>query len=118
VTRIRTPSAGDIAAARRDPRLRRALTQPATDVAWRARGACRSVDPEIFFPPANEPADTAVAYCRRCAVQAACLAWALQVEDRHGVWGATTPRERRAMQVIWRARRGGRVPVGAGDLPR
>jgi hypothetical protein len=61
------------------------------------------VDPETFFPAPNEPADPAVALCRTCDVQGACLAWALQVGDCHGVWGATTPRERRAMLVAWRA---------------
>jgi len=35
-------------------------------------------------------------------VQGACLAWALDAGDCHGVWGATTPRERRAMSVVWR----------------
>jgi WhiB family transcriptional regulator, redox-sensing transcriptional regulator len=35
-------------------------------------------------------------------VQGACLAWALDAGDCHGVWGATTPRERRAMAVVWR----------------
>jgi hypothetical protein len=61
------------------------------------------VDPETFFPAPSEPADAAVALCRTCDVQGACLAWALDVGDCHGVWGATTPRERRAMLVAWRA---------------
>ena len=55
----------------------------------------------MFFPAPSEPADAAVALCRTCDVQGACLAWALQVGDCHGVWGATTPRERRAMLVAW-----------------
>jgi len=42
--------------------------------------------------------------CGTCAVQGPCLAWALQVGDCHGVWGGTTPRERRAMLVAWRER--------------
>ena len=33
-----------------------------------------------------------------------CLAWALRAGDCHGVWGGTTPRERRAMLVAWRER--------------
>jgi hypothetical protein len=50
-------------------------------------------------------------------VQGACLAWALEVGDCHGVWGATTPRERRAMLVAWRAEQErveseGKTPVG------
>jgi hypothetical protein len=69
---------------------------------WRARGVCQTVDPEVFFPAPSEPADAAVALCRTCDVQGACLAWALEVGDCHGVWGATTPRERRAMLVAWR----------------
>ncbi|MDP9820123.1 hypothetical protein J3R04_006093 [Spirilliplanes yamanashiensis] len=60
------------------------------------------MDPETFFPAPNEPADGAVSLCRSCDVQGPCLAWALEVGDCHGVWGATTPRERRAMLVAWR----------------
>jgi hypothetical protein len=61
------------------------------------------VDPETFFPAPSEPADAALALCRTCDVQGPCLAWALEVGDCHGVWGGTTPRERRAMLVAWRA---------------
>jgi hypothetical protein len=63
---------------------------------------CQQVDPETFFPAPSEPADAAIALCRTCDVQGACLAWALDVGDCHGVWGGTTPRERRAMLVAWR----------------
>jgi WhiB family transcriptional regulator, redox-sensing transcriptional regulator len=102
MTRARTPRPHEVAAARRDPRLLRAFSERGPDLLWRARGACRSVDPELFFPAPSEPADEAVALCRTCEVQGACLAWALDVGDCHGVWGATTARERRAMLVAWR----------------
>jgi WhiB family transcriptional regulator, redox-sensing transcriptional regulator len=102
VTRARLPRPHEVAAARRDPRLLRALEERDEDLTWRARGVCQSVDPEVFFPAPSEPADAAVALCRTCDVQGACLAWALEVGDCHGVWGATTPRERRAMLVAWR----------------
>ena len=95
------PRPHEVAAARRDPRLLRALQERDEDLTWRARGVCQSVDPEVFFPAPSEPADAAVALCRTCDVQGACLAWALEVGDCHGVWGATTPRERRAMLVAW-----------------
>lgn len=115
MTRARMPRPHEILAARRDPRLRRAIDQRQCDDAWRTRGLCQTVDPETFFPAASEPADAAVALCRTCDVQGPCLAWALEVGDCHGVWGATTPRERRAMLVVWR---GGTAEagVGAGDL--
>jgi WhiB family redox-sensing transcriptional regulator len=103
MTRARMPRPHEVAAARRDPRLLRAFQDRAEDLTWRARGVCQSVDPEVFFPAPSEPADAAVALCRTCDVQGACLAWALEVGDCHGVWGATTPRERRAMLVAWRS---------------
>jgi len=102
MTRARMPRPHEVAAARRDPRLLRALSERQLDDAWRTRGVCQSVDPETFFPAPSEPADSAVALCRTCDVQGSCLAWALEVGDCHGVWGATTPRERRAMLVAWR----------------
>lgn len=95
------PRPHEVAAARRDPRLLRAIEERDEDLTWRVRGVCQSVDPEVFFPAPSEPADAAVALCRTCEVQGACLAWALDVGDCHGVWGATTPRERRAMLVAW-----------------
>jgi WhiB family redox-sensing transcriptional regulator len=102
MTRARMPRPHEVAAARRDPRLLRAIEERDDDLTWRTRGACQTVDPEVFFPAPSEPADAAVALCRTCDVQGACLAWALDVGDCHGVWGATTPRERRAMLVAWR----------------
>lgn len=103
MTRARMPRPHEVAAARRDPRLLRALNERRSNDAWRTRGACQSVDPETFFPAPSEPADAAVALCRTCEVQGSCLAWALDVGDCHGVWGGTTPRERRAMLVAWRS---------------
>src|SRR6185312_17139186 len=103
MTRARMPRPHEVAAAKRDPRLIRAFLERDDDGAWRTRGVCQSVDPETFFPAPSEPADAAVALCRTCEVQGACLAWALDVGDCHGVWGATTPRERRAMLVAWRS---------------
>lgn len=103
MTRARIPRPHEVAAARRDPRLLRAFHERDQDLTWRTRGVCRTVDPEMFFPAPNEPADAAVALCRTCDVQGACLAWALEVGDCHGVWGATTPRERRAMLIAWRS---------------
>lgn len=102
MTRARMPRPHEVAAARRDFRLQRALEERSADEVWRIRGVCNGVDPETFFPAPNEPAEGAVSLCRTCDVQGPCLAWALEVGDCHGVWGGTTPRERRAMLVAWR----------------
>src|SRR2546429_3338820 len=116
MTRARMPRPHEVAAARKDPRLLRAFDERQDDVAWRTRGVCQTVDPETFFPAPSEPADTAVALCRTCDVQGACLAWALEVGDCHGVWGATTPRERRAMLVAWRAEHAHEPPAAESRL--
>ena len=70
----------------------------ATD--WRAAGACRSADPELFFPIATGVAVTvtqvrkAQRICAGCGVRQQCLDFAMQNSEVHGVWGGTTPEER------------------------
>ncbi len=102
MTRARTPRPHEVEAARRDARLLRALRERRPDTAWRTRGRCQEADPELFFPAPTESPDAALTLCRACPVQGSCLAWALDAGDLHGVWGATTARERRAMAVVWR----------------
>jgi WhiB family transcriptional regulator, redox-sensing transcriptional regulator len=68
---------------------------------WMSRGACRQMDPELFFPVAAgarraaRQAATAKAVCGRCAVRADCLSYALEIMPE-GIWGGTTQDERRA----------------------
>jgi len=71
---------------------------------WRDLAACREVDPEIFFPVSTTGAALgqvreARTICARCQVAADCLDWALRVGQDHGVWGGTTPEERRALRT-------------------
>jgi WhiB family transcriptional regulator, redox-sensing transcriptional regulator len=72
-------------------------------LAWRARAACRGVDPDIFYPLDDDDAEDAKAVCAQCPVQQACLEWALTNRERDGVWGGATERERR--RIIRRRRR-------------
>ncbi|MDM4784525.1 WhiB family transcriptional regulator [Micromonospora sp. b486] len=86
----------------------------ARDDAWRTRGTFQNVDPETFFPAPNEPADAAVGALPHLRRPGLLPAWALEVGDCHGVWGGTTPRERRAMLVAWRSE----VTAGSGRARR
>jgi WhiB family transcriptional regulator, redox-sensing transcriptional regulator len=68
---------------------------------WRSAAACRSADPDLFFPisdsgPAAKQAAEAKAICATCRVQRECLAFALRTEQVHGIWGGTTESERAA----------------------
>jgi WhiB family redox-sensing transcriptional regulator len=62
--------------------------------AWQAEAACRGTDPELFFPATDEEAGPAKQVCGGCPVRLACLAFALEREERYGVWGGLTERER------------------------
>jgi hypothetical protein len=86
---------------RRDSRFRAAMEQRVPDPDWRARGACLQHDPETFFPNAAEDPVDALEICARCTVVGPCLAAALDAGECDGVWGATTPEERRPMRDVW-----------------
>ncbi|WP_431991913.1 WhiB family transcriptional regulator [Streptomyces albogriseolus] len=77
---------------------------------WRYSAACRTEDPELFFPigtsgPALLQTEQAKAVCRRCTVQEQCLEWALETGQSIGVWGGTSETERRALKRRIAARR-------------
>lgn len=95
-----------VRAVRRDPRFvaaRRAQDAP-RDPAWRTQGRCLALDPTTFFPDAPDQVEAAVTACRACPVAGTCLATALATGESEGVWGGTTPAERRAMRVVWSGR--------------
>ncbi len=82
---------------------------------WTAWAACRAEDPELFFPigttgPALHEAEEAKAVCAHCPVRNECLDWALRVGEAHGVWGGTTPEERRWLRRSRPSRRPSSAP--------
>lgn len=66
--------------------------------AWVVDGLCGEVDPELFYPPPNSAALDAKSVCARCEVREVCLAYALENEERWGVWGGMTPTERQRLK--------------------
>ena len=72
---------------------------------WREDIACRDADPDLFFPigptgAALRQMEEAKRICRACPVQIQCLAWALENGVADGVWGSTTPDERRVIRSL------------------
>ncbi|MER7048928.1 WhiB family transcriptional regulator [Streptomyces jumonjinensis] len=71
---------------------------------WRHNAACRSEDPDLFFPigntgPALLQIEEAKAVCRlRCPVMEQCLQWALESGQDSGVWGGLSEDERRNLR--------------------
>ncbi len=69
---------------------------------WRDAGYCRDKDPNLFYPlgkgrAALDQADVAKAYCRACPSREPCLAYAMATGQLLGVWGGTSPEERRVL---------------------
>jgi len=75
------------------------------DTTWQDRAACRGPQARTFFPPASgerrhERAareELAKAICGTCSVRSACLNYAVEIRERHGVWGGVSESERRQM---------------------
>jgi WhiB family redox-sensing transcriptional regulator len=85
---------------------------------WRSAAACRSADPELFFPisdsgPGREQTARAQAICATCRVRRECLAFALRTAQIHGIWAGTTEHERAAA----RRRAASEPPVPAERRP-
>ncbi|TDO48261.1 WhiB family redox-sensing transcriptional regulator [Kribbella sp. VKM Ac-2571] len=71
---------------------------------WLVRGACRTEDPDLFFPvgttgPALRQIEDAKSVCRQCEVADACLDWALRTGEDAGVWGGLSEEERRTLRL-------------------
>ncbi len=73
---------------------------------WQDRALCAQTDPEAFFPVKGGSTREAKRICLGCEVRAECLEYALSGDERFGIWGGLSERERR------RLKRSG--PAGAG----
>ena len=63
--------------------------------AWRLDALCAETDPEAFFPEKGGSTREAKRICSRCEVKSECLEYALMHDERFGIWGGLSERERR-----------------------
>lgn len=82
----------------RRPRHAHIATDTARSASWQDLAGCRDADTELFYPEAGKRSGPAKAFCARCPVRRQCLAHALEVGERHGVWGGLSEDERRAVR--------------------
>ena len=65
---------------------------------WMESAACRGVGGDWWFcdetPQAASDRAKAKRICQRCDVQGHCLQWALEHDERYGIWGGMTITER------------------------
>ena len=62
---------------------------------WRDQALCAQTDPESFFPEKGGTSKEAKKVCQACEVRAECLQEALDNNERFGIWGGLSERERR-----------------------
>lgn len=70
---------------------------------WQFRAACRGPQATVFFPPPRferkeeklQREARAKDVCRTCSVRGACLEFAIDIREPHGIWGGLNEAERR-----------------------
>ena len=74
------------------------LFHPTDDVSWQHKALCSQTDPEAFFPEKGGSTREAKKVCASCEVRAECLEYALANDERFGIWGGLSERERRKLK--------------------
>jgi len=65
---------------------------------WQERALCAQTDPEAFFPEKGGSTREAKRICLGCEVRSECLEYALEHDERFGIWGGLSERERRKLK--------------------
>ncbi len=76
-----------------------------TEDLWQLKAACRGPQAAVFFPPTTferkdeklEREGRAKAICATCSVRQPCLAYALEINESHGIWGGLNETERKGL---------------------
>ena len=66
--------------------------------AWQDLSLCSQSDPEAWFPEKGGSTRGPKRICYRCPVISECLDYALETDQRFGVWGGLSERERRRLK--------------------
>jgi len=65
---------------------------------WMLEARCLDADPEAFFPEKGGSTRDAKKVCLTCDVKQECLEYALTHDERFGIWGGLSERERRRLK--------------------
>jgi hypothetical protein len=69
------------------------------DVSWHADALCAQVDTELWFPGKGGDVRPAKRVCAACPVRVECLDYALTTQQRFGIWGGVSERDRRKLSA-------------------
>ena len=65
---------------------------------WTRQASCVEIDPESFFPPKGDPGIKAKQVCAQCSVRDDCLAYAIEADEKSGIWGGLNAAERQSLK--------------------
>lgn len=68
------------------------------ELGWQTEALCAQTDPEAFFPEKGGSTRDAKKVCSSCTVRQECLDYALDHDERFGIWGGLSERERRRLR--------------------
>jgi WhiB family transcriptional regulator, redox-sensing transcriptional regulator len=80
------------------PMYERRGTNQGGALSWQERALCAQTDPEAFFPEKGGSTREAKKVCLSCEVRGECLEYALANDERFGIWGGLSERERRKLK--------------------
>lgn len=80
------------------PGVRRTDAEDDGALAWQTDALCSQTDPEAFFPEKGGSTRDAKRICGECDVRGECLEYALGNDERFGIWGGLSERERRKLK--------------------
>ncbi|WP_055494130.1 WhiB family transcriptional regulator [Streptomyces sp. TP-A0356] len=66
----------------------------ASDIAWQEQALCAQTGTDFFFPEPGSSVREAKRICGLCESRSACLEYALDNDERFGVWGGLSEKER------------------------
>ncbi|WP_285442783.1 WhiB family transcriptional regulator [Streptomyces sp. ISL-12] len=78
------------------PMLNDTITAP--DLAWQQEALCAQTGADFFFPEPGSSVREAKRICGLCPTRSACLEFALSNDERFGVWGGLSEKERLALR--------------------
>lgn len=85
---------------------------------WAGQAACKGCDPDLWFPERGNGTREAKAICHTCPVETACRDYALRWAIEYGVWGGTTPDQRRTIRAHTHPGRPRLLPAPHGTTRR
>ncbi|MFD7710953.1 WhiB family transcriptional regulator [Streptomyces sp. NPDC059785] len=75
-------------------------TTIAPDLTWHEQALCAQTGADFFFPEPGSSVREAKRICGMCEMRTACLEYALDNDERFGVWGGLSEKERLGLRRV------------------